>query len=135
MHVVEVHNSNGDAGPLWYRVGHSTDMSTISWQDAVTYDAGWNPKIAFTGDFLIEVHNGQAGAGPMWYKTGMLSGNDPSRVINFGTSIRYDNGYNPSVAFDPNAAQSSVIEVHNGGAGLGAEWYHVGIYQPGGIIQ
>ena len=52
LDVVEVHNSNAYAGPLWFRDGELTDaddFSTISWGDPYNYDAGWNPKIAWDG--------------------------------------------------------------------------------------
>jgi hypothetical protein len=126
VEVIEVHNDNGAPGPLWYRYGHSNDGSTITWQNAVTYDAGWNPKISWA-DSLLEVHNGQSGVGPMWYHTGTFLGSEDNPAVKFDPSIRYDNGNNPSVAVNPIGCQTAV-EVHNGGTGLGPEWDHVGTY-------
>ncbi|HUI22685.1 MAG TPA: hypothetical protein VLZ74_16830 [Methylocella sp.] len=129
--VVEVHNDNAAPGPLWYRYGGSTDGSTITWENPVDYGAGWNPKISWLGgSVLLEVHNGQAGSGPMYYYGGVLS----------GQPTQYDNGNNPSVALDPvtqgtlpppppgqgKTIWNYAIEVHNGGAGFGPEWYHFG---------
>jgi hypothetical protein len=129
VNVFEVHNGGGGAGPMWYRFGNSTNGSTITWQNSVNYDQGWNPKISFSsGAFLIEVHNGQEGTGPMWYHAGAYLGPFQSPPIELGPSIRYDNGSNPSVA--SNASALIAIEVHNGGTGAGPEWYHRGTYQP-----
>jgi hypothetical protein len=125
--ILEVHNDNAAPGPLWYRHGHSNDGSTISWQNALTYDSGWNPKIAWAGSFLLEVHNGGAGSGPLWYHTGAFLGPNDNPAITFDPSKQFDTGNNPSVAIDP-AGCPAAIEVHNGGAGLGPEWYNVGTY-------
>ena len=119
--VVEAHNSSAAAGPLFYSVGQVQSTGTISWGASYQYDVGWNPKVALFADFnnILEVHNGGPGAGPMWYHWGNYSG--PS-TINFGPSIEYDSGENPSVAI----GSRHPVEVHNGGSGPGAEWYHVG---------
>jgi hypothetical protein len=127
VEVVEVHNDNGAPGPLWYRYGHSNDGSTIDWRTAVIYDAGWNPKISWAGG-LLEVHNAQAGVvGPMWYHTATFLGAEDNPAVKFDPSLRYDNGNNPSVAVNPIGCPAA-IEVHNGGAGFGPEWYHVGTF-------
>jgi hypothetical protein len=126
--VFEVHNGGGAAGPMWYRFGNSTNGSTISWQNSVHYDSGWNPKISFSaGAYLLEVHNGQEGAGPMWYHAGVYVGPNQTPPIDIGPSQKYDNGFNPSVASDAGFARVA-IEVHNGGNGAGPEWYHLGSY-------
>jgi len=136
--VVEVQNSstNGRAGRLLtYRVGHSTNLTTITWQNstAAVYDpeGGWNPKIAYWGPVVFEVHNGSTGAGPLWYRVGEFEGS----TISWQESHEYDGyGFNPSVTIDPVGygyadSNNPVIEVHNGGAGLGPEWYHAGTGQ------
>jgi hypothetical protein len=130
VNVFEVHNAGGAAGPMWYRFGNSSNGSTISWQNSVNYDSGWNPKISFSGgNYLLEVHNGQEGVGPMWYHSGSYS---PfwSPPIELGSSIFYDSGNNPSVAYDVGVDALVAIEVHNGGTGVGPQWYHRGIVEP-----
>jgi len=57
---------------------------------------------------VLEVHNGAGTAGPMWYHWGFFTS---STTINFGNSVKYDWGYNPSVA----AGSRSPVEVHDGG--------------------
>jgi hypothetical protein len=136
--VVEVQNSsmNGSAGPLLtYRLGHSTNLTTITWQNSAgtVYEpvGGWNPKIAFWGPIVFEVHNGSTGAGPLWYRGGDVN----ATSISWEESHEYDGyGFNPSVTIDPFGygyadSDNPVIEVHNGGAGIGLEWYHAGTGQ------
>jgi hypothetical protein len=135
-----VHNDNAAPGPFWYRYGTSTNGSTITWENPVEYGGGWNPKISWLGgSVLVEVHNGQAGSGPMYYYSGALS----------GQPVQYDSGNNPSVALDPVTQNTLpfpppgqaktiwqyVIEVHNGEAGLGPEWYHFGRVTQTEILQ
>jgi hypothetical protein len=141
--VVEVHNDNAAPGPLWYRYGQSNDGSQIpSWNNqggAVIYDSagGWNPKIAWGPLGLLEVHNRQAGAvGPLLYHTGQFVFQNNNPAISFDQpAVGYDDGNNPSVAVTSGPGCWTAIEVHNGGTGLGPEWYHVGTYTCPTIIN
>jgi hypothetical protein len=119
--VVTVHNGSGTPGQMWYRVGQVQPNYTIVWGHSWPYDSGWNPKVAIFGygGNVLEVHNGAGTAGPMWDHWGYFTS---STTINFGNSVQYDWGYNPSVAI----GSIYPVEVHNGGGAAGPEWYHVG---------
>jgi hypothetical protein len=88
----------------------------------VQYDkSGMNPSVAMSGSTVVEVHNGIAGVGPLWYRVGQV--NASSKTIEWGNSVQYDkSGMNPSVAM----SGSTVVEVHNGIAGVGPLWYRAG---------
>jgi hypothetical protein len=71
--VFEVHNGQGNFGPMWYHLGQVDNNFNISWGQPVQYDQGWNPSIAwlwlYSGAFYlgaVEVHNGQDSVGWMW---------------------------------------------------------------------
>jgi len=70
--IFEVHNGQGNFGPMWYHLGLVESSSKINWGPPLEYDQGWNPSITWLEmsdeQFLgaVEVHNGQAGFGPMW---------------------------------------------------------------------
>jgi hypothetical protein len=132
MMLVEVHNGQAEAGPMWYHVGTWTSGSTITWGPYTNYDWGWNPKVALYNDgcqngsmsvdldLITEVHNGNDTLGDMWFNGGFF---EPAG----GTSIEfthaeYDRGWNPSVA----GAGEYAVEVHNGKATDGAMYYLVG---------
>ena len=93
--------------------------STVAWPTflcRVHAAAGGSP-----GNTVIEVHNAQTGVGPLWYSTGTV--NVAAKTIKWGTSIKYDNGFNPSIA----ASRTGLIEVHNGGSGAAVPlWYRIG---------
>jgi hypothetical protein len=125
--VVEVHNAINGVGPLWMRIGHvDTASNTINWgnnNNAFQYDNGMNPSVAICGSTVVEVHNGTAGVGPLWMRIGQVD--TASNTIQWGNNnnaFHYDNGMNPSVAI----YGSTVVEVHNGAAGVGPLWYRVG---------
>ena len=98
--LVEVHNGQSSAGPLWYRVGQST-ASGVNWGPSDQYDIGYNPSIAMAGLTVVEVHNGQGGAGPLWYRVGYVSGT----TIIWGSSHPYDTGFNPSMVMSVNVVE------------------------------
>ena len=129
--VVEVHNGQGGAGPLWYRSGHVTGLA-IQWGSSQPYDTGFNPSVAMAGSTVVEVHNGQDGAGTLWYHLGALTG---GQQIQWGPSYPYDSGWNPKVAF---CCGWGLLEVHNGQAGPGPLWYRQGMltgFAAGSTIQ
>jgi hypothetical protein len=72
--VFEVHNGQGNFGPIWYHLGQLGNNLNINWGPPLQYDVGWDPSIAWLemysggGFFLgaVEVHDGQAGFGWMW---------------------------------------------------------------------
>ena len=120
--VVEVHNG-GSSGlvPLWYRVGQLNN-STIQWGNSIEYESlGYNPSVSVYGSTAVEVHNGANGLGPLWYRVGVV--NSSNNTIQWGNSVRYVlQGFNPTVA----VSGSTVIEAHNGAAGVGPLHYRVG---------
>jgi hypothetical protein len=123
--VVEVHNGSGTAGPMWYKVGQVQSNNTITWGWSYRYDQGWNPSVAVAavpgfGLTAVEVHNGSGTPGPMWYRVGQVQSNN---TITWGWSYRYDQGWNPKVAF---GLWNNLLEVHNGGGTAGPMWYHWG---------
>jgi len=135
--LVEVHQAGAGIGPLWYSLGtprypaYGSFGDAIQWQWAQQYDFGANPAVADGGvpnaglipdPAVVEVHQGQAGPGTMWWRVGTPAGNS----INWGPSHPYDYGSNPSIAtggYD----NEYVVEVHDGGWGVGPLWYKVGI--------
>jgi hypothetical protein len=93
----------------------------VYWSNSVQYDNGFNPKVAYDGTTVVDVHNGTGGAGPLWYRVGQL--NYPYTSIAFSNSHQYQaKGWNPSVAL----SGTTVVEVHNAGAGPGSLMYRVG---------
>jgi hypothetical protein len=116
--VVEVHNGQGESGPMWYHVGQVYDSATITWGPSYNYDTGYNPSVAISRSTVVEVHNGQGEAGDMWYHVGTISGT----MIEWGPAHNYDWGWNPSIAI----SGTTVVEVHNGQGNYGPMWYHVG---------
>jgi CubicO group peptidase (beta-lactamase class C family) len=87
---------------------------------------------------VVESHNSGSTAGPMWYHVGFVTGWN----IQWGPSIQYDNGFNPSVAIQPCLAQVypncsglMVVDVHNAGNIPGPMWYRVGHWLGGYSIN
>jgi hypothetical protein len=120
--VVEVHNGTSSGlGPLWYRVGQLNN-STMQWGSSVEYDSlGYNPSVSVYGIAAVEVHNGANGLGPLWYRVGLV--NSSNKTIQWGSSHSYVlQGFNPTVVI----SGSTVIEAHNGAAGVGPLHYRVG---------
>lgn len=127
--VVEVHNKEDGAGPLYYRVGTvNSGKDTIKWGAAHKYDTGFNPSVALSGTTAIEVHNGGSGVGPEWYRIGTVD--VTTKTIAWSNSSQYDTGLNPSVA----VSSSWVLEVHNSGSSTGPLWYHAGVIS-GSTVQ
>jgi len=133
--VVEVHNGQGEPGPMWYHLGVSGAYG-VSWGPPMEYDEGWNPKVAIVCDaplgyLVIEVHNGMFSSGEpdpmtMYYHVGVINPSGPdvnSWTITWGPAYSYDVGWDPSVA----AVGLTVVEVHNNASATpGSLWYHVG---------
>lgn len=76
---------------------------------------------------VIQVHQGGQDSGAaLWYRTGVY---DPGSPTVWAAAIKYDDGYNPTVAADPGGSSFStttVVEVHQGGVDSSDLWYHVG---------
>jgi hypothetical protein len=126
--VVEVHNGVQGAGPLWYHVGQATVLPKgpqFSWYpNGHSYDTGFNPAVALWSNFAIEVHMGTTGVAPLWYRIGNVV-NDT--IDWYGGSQNYDQGgSNPQIAVAYLKDTYAVVEVHNGGSGLGELWYRTG---------
>jgi hypothetical protein len=82
-----------------------------------------NPSVAISGSTVVEVHNAIAGVGPLWMRIGQVdTASNTIRWGNNNNAFQYDNGMNPSVAI----LGSTVVEVHNGTAGVGPLWMRIG---------
>lgn len=129
--IVEVHNGTSSAGPLWYKRGSIGPSSMdVSWYyTAYPFESnGFNPSVAVIGNFVIEVHNSGNSAGPLYYRTGTLD--DNGGTITWNNPAVYDpnGGFNPQIAVGVLEDDTTVVvEVHNGGNGVGPLWYRTGI--------
>jgi hypothetical protein len=143
--LVEVHQGQANAGPLWYRLATWTGQSTgtgygLRWSNSVKFeDNGFHPSVASGEDaygaadpFVVEVHQGGSTFGPLWFRTGKYSGTS----IAWSGSAQYDNGENPSVAYYvAQAGQPGlIVEVHQGGDGFGPLWSKTGTVNANGTI-
>jgi hypothetical protein len=125
-------------GVLAYMTGVlNGDGTTISWGSEHTWSAGWYPSVAIAPIvnssnqfFVVEAHQGTGDNGTsLWMDFGVLTAGSDS--INFAPETQnYDWGASPSVAICAEGGRTpSVIEVHNGGGGSTAGWYHAGRIQ------
>jgi hypothetical protein len=99
----------------------------INWAiSSQQFDNGSWPVIAADGKTVVEVHQGGNSSGPLWYSVGswpiVTSGQINNYNIDFPYAQQYDTGVAPAVAIDGN----TVVEVHQGGEGVGPLWYRVG---------
>lgn len=107
--VVEVHESNGLSSKLWYHVGRADPGNkTVAWGGSHDYDTGSAPSVALSNqNVVVEVHRSEGLSNALWYHVGVV---DPGTLtIEFGPSIQYDDGVDPSVALTDDGF---VIEVH-----------------------
>jgi hypothetical protein len=143
MTILEVHNGQAQAGPMWYHVGTWTSGSKIAWGPSTYYDTGYNPKVAIAhmgscgGNeqvyLVMEVHDGgietTLGEQALWSHPGTWNANSG---LYLGPSYHYDSGWNPSVAVAQGPyTVNTPVEVHNGnqdlfGTGPIPMWFHVG---------
>ena len=115
--ILGVHEGNGGAGKLYYRIGHFVDPNkanyTISWNSGtggINYTGGVNPHITINNSGqIVEVHQVQNNESLLHYIRGTLSA-DGSR-INFAVDQpRYNsNGQQGAIALTDNGI---AIEVH-----------------------
>jgi hypothetical protein len=129
--VLEVHQANNGAGPLWHMFGNVTNYvhdNAVQWGTAVQYDYGMHPAVASvwgTG-VTVEVHQAGPGVGalwshvlsPTWSTNGFAVGWAPS-------AVNYTRGENPSVAVT-SGGYVDIVEVHQATDGFGPLWYMTG---------
>jgi hypothetical protein len=124
-------------GGLYYRTGTlNGDGVTINWGSEHAWSAGWFPSVAIAPIsnsnqfFVVEAHQGTNDTGTsLWMDFGVLTAGQDG--VNFAPETQqYDWGLSPSVAICTEGNRTpSVIEVHNGGWGSTAGWYHAGRIQ------
>ncbi len=127
--VVEAHQEDVKAGPLWMRVGTLSRDGDVAWGGAREYDdEGRAPSIAIFGSTLVEVHQGQDDAGALWIKTGRIG---PSGEVTWTATRQYDTGARPAFAVEQGSGRA--MEVHQGALAAGALWGHdADVYRTGG---
>ena len=76
--MVEIHNADAVASPLWYRIGQIVGPA-IKWSDGGLYDYGFNPCVAFCGATVIGAHNASGDGGRLRFRLGRIFGS----VINW----------------------------------------------------
>lgn len=106
--VIEVHQSFNNPGDLWYWSGIYGADGRITWLRHNKYGTGTTPSIAINdnGDF-VEVHKSQNNSG-LYYQVGHVT---PSGFATWSSSVQFDQGVRPTVAFtDP--AGTSLREIH-----------------------
>jgi hypothetical protein len=135
--VTEVHNATSSASALWYRRGTIVGGSapSVAWQNSQPYDVGFNPSIAAFNEAVVEVHNAGNGPGPLMYRVGTLN-KDGQTIDWMGESRQYDSyGLKPQIAMTYGITVGMVVvEVHNGGTGVGPLWYRTGTLNLDGSI-
>lgn len=120
--VVEVHEDEMEQGNLYYTVGMVSSGDTeVSWSSPAFYDTGAKPGIAImpNGGAVVEVHNDE-GETALYSHVGTVDA--ANKTINWGASVRYDNGKEPSVAVN-NIGE--LVEVHMS-QNSNTLYYHVG---------
>jgi hypothetical protein len=143
--LVEVHQAGTGYSDLWYHVGtlsvNSEGTISLVWGPSYKFDEGSLPSVAvcyYNGNggstlepVAIEVHQGSNGT--LWYSTGVI--NDSNQIA-WNKSIKYDDGYAPSVACVQGIATrfTDVVEVHQAGNPAAGDstalWYHVAPFTP-----
>jgi hypothetical protein len=136
--VVEVHQATAGVGPLWYRSGQvqaNGTNATVPWKLSYQYDTGVNPVVAFPDGptvIIIEAHQATTGVGPLWYNQA-FGVEEPSGQISWRNLGHYDNGSDPALGAVGRWFNNIVVEeVHQGSAGVGTLWNHMGYFP---IIQ
>lgn len=102
-------------------VGHSPSIAMVT-----CYASACMGGPYYTAN-VVQVHQGgQDNGAALWYRTGVnLSGT----TTTWADAIRYDTGYNPTVAVDQYSTlpgSTTVIEVHQAGVDSSDLWYHIG---------
>jgi len=135
-------------GPMDYWVGRNplseTSLDGTSSGTQIT-SGGFAPSVGMlwytnngTGGAVVETHQGGQDSGTaLWSEFASYFSLGTS--LKFADAQKYDEGYYPSVAVDPNyyetstpesdipqAVVTSVVEVHQEGPGNSELWYHVG---------
>jgi hypothetical protein len=101
----------------------NTSNKTIQWKSSFEYDTGFNPTVAAHGSTVVEVHNAlNQQLSPLWYRVGSLTTLPFFQPIQWGGSVQYDNGFNPTVGLDG----ITLVEVHNGTYGESPLLYRLG---------
>jgi hypothetical protein len=119
---------NGSGSNTEYAVGAAPSVAMVNFSNYIPYSA------------VVDVHQGgQNNGAALWSHVAVYPGAPIGSTLTFSDGLEYDNGYNATVAADPNSFGSSpigidyptsgyttVVEVHQAAAGISGLWYHVG---------
>jgi hypothetical protein len=101
--IVEVHQSQSGASPLWFHIGTfsglGTSTPTASFGPAMQFDPGFDgyaPSVSIADGLIVLV--GQGSGGTLWYSIGVLQSSGQSIGVTWTAPETYDNGYNPSIS-------------------------------------
>ena len=117
--------------------GNSTEYAAVGVTPSVAMVnlSPWTPYNA-----VVDVRQGGQNYGAaLWSDVAVYQGPPIGSALTFSDGLQYDNGYNASVAADPNTFGSSpigidyptsgyttLVEVHQAAAAISGLWYHVG---------
>lgn len=125
--IVEVHQSQSGASPLWFHIGTfsglGTATPTVSFGPAMQFDPGFDayaPSVSIADGLIVLV--GQGSAGTLWYSIGVLETSGQSIGVAWTTPETYDNGFNPAISL---VGCTDCGHSH----GLGAPWDLVEVHQ------
>jgi hypothetical protein len=134
--VVEVHQAQQDAGPLWLNVGLPTINAQGVWTAisswlALNYTSGARPAISIAPTSnpnmyeFIEVHQAQSNFSQLWSAAGTLTLTPNSYILQTNSVAQFTSGNNASVAICADGIGDSwVVQVNEGPNG--DLWSHTG---------
>jgi len=121
--VIEVHQVDTGAGPLWYHAAEIRADGSVVWATKdVQYGTGLAPSVSASGPTVIEVHQKDSGVGSLWSQTAGLQSSATVKFVK--KPVEYDSGEAPRVS----VAGTMILEVHDENSGAGPIYYHTAAY-------